>query len=221
MAAPPGSRTDVHREVVGPFEENTWFLRRKGGDEVVVIDPGDEAERLAAVIEGSGWKPVAIVNTHAHLDHVGAVAALRDRYRIPFALHPADVPTFRWAPIAAELYGVPPVEVCDVDRPLAGGETLDLAGLEIRVVLTPGHTPGHVSLLCDGRVFGGDCLFQGSIGRTDLPGGDTVTLMRTLEETFLALPDATIVHSGHGPDTTIGRERATNPFLADLGQNRL
>ena len=209
----PGTATDVAQIVVGPFAENTYLLRAKGGSESLVIDPGDEAERLIALIEESGTKPVAIINTHAHLDHIGAVAQLKDHYGIPFYLHPDDAPTLEQGPIASQLYGLPPVTVPSVDHALDDGQTLELAGLTLDVVFVPGHAPGHVAFLIDGRCFGGDCLFQGSIGRTDLPGGDMDTLMRSIRERLLPLPDDTIVHSGHGPDTTIGQEKRTNPFI--------
>ncbi len=209
----PGANTDVDHLVVGPFQENTWLLRAAGKPETVVIDPGDEAERLCAAIDAAGLRPVAIVNTHAHLDHVGAVAPLKAHYGIPFYLHPDDFGVLERGPASAMAYGLPPFEVATVDHELADGQRLALAGLSIDVVFTPGHCPGHVSLHVDGRCFGGDCLFAGSIGRTDLPGGDTATLMATLRDHFLTLPDETIVHSGHGPDTTIGDERATNPYL--------
>lgn len=212
----PGEATTVTQIVVGPFAENTYILHANGAKESLLIDPGDEAHVLEHAIERSGTTPVAIINTHGHIDHVGAIAALKERYGIPFYLHPDDVVTLEHAPMAAQLYGLPPITVPDVDHDLADGQRLELAGLSIDVMFTPGHAPGHVSFLVDGRCFGGDCLFNGSIGRTDLPGSDHAALMRTLRDRFLTLPDATIVHSGHGPDTTIAAERASNPFLTDL-----
>ena len=209
---------EVDSLTVGPFQENTFFVRGPGSTEVVIIDPGEEATRLQALIESHSWKPVAILNTHAHLDHVGAVVPLQEHYRIPFYLHPNEQPVLEAAPKAASLYGVRVPEIPKIDRHLSEGETLKLAGLEFQVLFTPGHTPGHVSFVLDDRVIAGDVLFNGSIGRTDLPGGHTETLLLSIRDRLLPLPDDFIVHCGHGPDTTIGRERATNPFLQNLEQ---
>ncbi len=206
----------VESFVVGPFEENCHVLRLSDRAETVIIDPGDEAPRLLAHFEKAGWAPVAILNTHAHLDHIGAVKALQERFKIPFHLHPEDLPTLGTAPQAAHMYGVPVPDVPRVDRHLAHGETLELAGLAIRVRHTPGHTPGHVCFVVADVVCSGDALFRGSIGRTDLPGGDTATLLASLANEFLTLDDSVKVYSGHGPVTTIGRERLHNPFLQGL-----
>ncbi|MFH1681785.1 MAG: MBL fold metallo-hydrolase [Candidatus Eisenbacteria bacterium] len=209
---------EVVRIVVGPFQVNCFLLGARGLPERVLVDPGDEPDRIATRIDSDGWKPVAIVNTHAHLDHIGGIHDLKERYGIPLLLHPADEPILRTAPEHARLLGVSEPSVPAVDRPLRDRETLDLAGLRLEVLHTPGHTPGGVSLALEGRVFAGDTLFQGSIGRTDLPGGSCETLLRSIRDRLLTLPDETIVHSGHGPDTTIGRERRSNPFLAGLSE---
>jgi len=210
----------VESFVVGPFEENCHILRRSDQSEIVIVDPGEEAPRLISHIEEAGWVPVAILNTHAHLDHIGAVSALQERFGIPFHLHPEDLPILEAAPHAARLYGVRVPVVPHVDRSLSHGETLELAGLSIRVRHTPGHTPGHVCFLVADVVCSGDALFRGSIGRTDLPGGDTETLFRSLANELLTLDDALKVYSGHGPVTTIGRERLHNPFLQGLPTGR-
>lgn len=209
----PSHITRVDTETVGPFQENTFFLRRGESPETVIIDPGEEAERLIAHMDAQHLVPVAIVNTHAHLDHMGAVVPLMRKYAVPFYLHPADLPILREAPEHARMFGVRIPEVPVVDGELADGEVLELAGLRIAVLHTPGHTPGGVSLNVDGRLFAGDALFNGSVGRTDLPGGDWDTLLDSLLNRIMALADETVVHSGHGPDTTIGHERRTNPFL--------
>jgi len=211
----PGSRTVVDGVTVGPFQENTFFLRLQDDDRVIAIDPGDEAPRLQDIIDQRGWKPVAIVNTHGHLDHIGAVAPLQERYGIPFYLHASDIPILEQSREDAAYFGVPEPAMPRVDHRLQHDQPLELAGLSLRVLHTPGHTPGGVSLCVDGRVFSGDALFLSSIGRTDLPGGHAETLLRSIHERLLTLPDATIVHCGHGADTTIGRERSQNPFLAD------
>jgi len=212
----PGANTDVHVEVVGPFQENTFFLRASEGREAVVIDPGDDPEVLIEAIESRELKPVAIVNTHGHIDHVTAVASLREHFRIPFYLHSADHFLLDHLERSAHTWGIPVPKTPEVDHRLDDFETLDLAGLRIEARPTPGHTPGGVSLVVDGRVFSGDCLFWGSIGRTDFPGGDTQTLLDSIKNQLLRLPDETIVHCGHGPDTTIGHERSHNPFLHNL-----
>ena len=209
---------DVRTFTVGPVQENCHIARRDGATEAIVVDPGDEAPRLLEAIDALGLEVAAILLTHTHFDHVGAVAPLARATG-------AEV----WCPeleleVLADIMrfvpwpGFGPFESYDAEHSVAGGERLELAGLEIDVLFTPGHSPGHVtySVPAEQAVFSGDVLFQGSIGRTDLPGGDTATLMRSLAELLDALPDETIVHPGHMGTTTIGRERATNPFLAQL-----
>lgn len=210
------SGTEVTCVAVGPFQENAFFLRPAGGVSTIVIDPGDEAERLFALVEGNGWEPVAVLGTHAHLDHMGAVEPFRRRYGVPYYLHEEDRFLLEGAPDHALMFGVAPPEIPKVDRRLEDGEILELAELNIAVVHTPGHSPGSVSFRVDGRFFAGDLVFQGSIGRTDLPGGDFETISRSLREQVLTLPDETVIHSGHGPDTTAGAERRSNPFLLQL-----
>lgn len=199
--------------VVGPFQENCHFIRRADRPETVIIDPGDEAAKLLHHLERQSLRPVAILNTHAHLDHIGAVEPLQQRFGIPFHLHPADLPTLQSAPESARMFGVPVPAVPQVDAELAHGQIVDAAGLAFAVRHTPGHTPGHVCFLVEDVVFSGDLLFMGSVGRTDLPGGNTVLLFASIEKELLTLDDATRVLSGHGPATTIGRERRHNPFL--------
>lgn len=198
---------------VGVFQENTFFLRRADRAETVIIDPGGEGGKLSALVRSHRWKPVAIVNTHGHIDHVGAVQPLKEEYRIPFYLHPDDEPILAASPEHARFYGVPEPAVPEIDRELVDGETLEMAGMKLRIIHTPGHTPGGVSIVTGDRVFAGDTLFLGSIGRTDLPGGDRERLIRSIRERLFALPGETIVHCGHGPDTTIGHEMKSNPFL--------
>jgi len=204
----------VRALVTGPFQENCYLVSADGGREAVVVDPGDEADRIAAALDELRLAPVLILNTHGHLDHVGAVQELRERFRIPFAIHPLDRFLLHDLDEQAALFGLSGYRDPEVDRELRPGETVEAAGVSFEVLFTPGHTPGHVSFRTGGAVFSGDCLFQGSIGRTDLPGGDAPTLKRTLREALLALPDDTKVFPGHGPATTIGEERRTNPFLA-------
>lgn len=203
----------VETIVTGPFQENTFLVAPGEGEEAVIVDPGDEADRIAACIEELSLRPVLILNTHGHLDHIGAVPDLRERYEIPFAIHPGDAYLLQNVNDHAALFGLSGYRDPIVDRDLVAGETVEAAGLEFEVLYTPGHSPGGVSFRVDGSVFVGDCLFMGSIGRTDLPGGDPAVLKRSLHDVLLALPDETRVYSGHGPATTIGQERRTNPFL--------
>jgi glyoxylase-like metal-dependent hydrolase (beta-lactamase superfamily II) len=200
---------------VGPFAENSYFLFDPDSREAVAIDPGDEADRLLDFVRREGLEVRAILNTHCHLDHVGAVSELKEATGAPFHIHPADRFLLDAVPSQAAFFGLRPPPVPYVDGYLAGGQTLDFAGgrIAIRVIETPGHSPGSVTFDAGGILLSGDVLFQSSIGRTDLPGGDHETLLRSIRERLLVFPDATLVYPGHGPPTTIGRERAVNPFL--------
>jgi hydroxyacylglutathione hydrolase len=208
---------DVRTFTVGPVAENCFVLRRDGADRGLIVDPGDEAERLLDAIGQLGVGIDAILLTHTHFDHIGAVAPVARATGAPVycpeieALVLRDV--MRWVPP-----GFGPFESYEPDELLAGGEKLELAGFEIDVLHTPGHSPGHLTYSIPGEsaLFSGDVLFQGSVGRVDLPGGDGPTLMRTLRELAEAFDDETVVHPGHMGVTTIGAERATNPFLGEL-----
>jgi len=203
---------EVHCLVVGPFQENTWYVTNEEQQQGVIIDPGEEAERITSLIEETGTKPVAIINTHGHLDHIGAVHALQEAYGLPFYLHPEDHFLIREYPEHAAMFGVPMQGLPEVTHSLQEGE-LTLGGLQWRCLHTPGHTPGGMSFLLNGELFAGDTLFAGSIGRTDLPGGDTEALLRSIQTKLLELEESITVHAGHGPDTSIGTEKRSNPFL--------
>ena len=200
---------------VGPVAANAYLLTDTATGATVVIDPGDEAPRLLAALAEAGHPPGEIWLTHAHFDHIGAVAGLREAHPVPVRLHPADAPLYDDAKRQAAWFGmsVRPPGVPAVD--LADGERLALGEHVFEVLHTPGHAPGHVAFYAPaaGVLFSGDALFRGSVGRTDLPLCDPAALEQSLRERLLVLPDETRVLPGHGPETTIGRERQTNPFL--------
>lgn len=209
---------DVRMFTVGPVAENCFIARRDGASEALVIDPGDEASKLTAALDALDLGVAAILLTHTHFDHVGAVAPLARETGaevwVPEIEKPvlADIMSFvPWA-------GFGPFESYDAEHTLAGGERLELAGLEIDVLFTPGHSPGHVSFSIPNEraVFSGDVLFQGSVGRTDLPGGDGPTLLESIRMLVETLPADTTVYPGHMGVTTLGAERETNPFLVEL-----
>ena len=201
---------------VGVAAENTWIARRDGSDTALLIDPGDEPQRIAAALEQLGVKTVeAILLTHCHFDHIGAVAPMARATGAPVYCPKIEVPLLEDIMRFVPWPGIGPFESWHADHTLEGGERLQLAGLDIDVLFTPGHSPGHVSYsIADERVLlSGDVLFQGSIGRTDLPGGDMQTLLASIDELLRTLPEDTRVHPGHMGMTTLGRERRSNPFL--------
>ena len=205
---------------VGMVQENCYLFRRQGLDRALLVDPGEEAPRLLRVLEELGVELEGILLTHTHFDHVGAVApvarATGAEVWVPAIEKPvlADINSFVPWP------GFGPFESWDAEHTLEGGERLELAGFEIDVLFTPGHSPGHVtfSIPDEHVVFSGDVLFQGSVGRTDLPGGDWPTLLRSIGTLLDALPAQTTVYPGHMGVTSLGAERASNPFLAELAR---
>jgi glyoxylase-like metal-dependent hydrolase (beta-lactamase superfamily II) len=209
---------DVRMFTVGPVAENSFLFRLDGSDRAVLVDPGEEADKLLAAIDQLGVKLDGILLTHTHFDHVGAVAPLARATGAEVWCPEIEVPVLADIMRFVPWPGFGPFESYDADHTVAGGERLELAGMEIDVLFTPGHSPGHVtySIPAEQALFDGDVLFAGSVGRTDLPGGDPATLMRSLAMLVEALPGETVVYPGHMGNTTIGRERATNPFLAQL-----
>jgi len=206
-----GSRLEVRQVPVGAFQANC-FLARSGRDSVV-IDPGAEPDRIAALLEAWETSPSAILLTHAHVDHVGAVAELVRRFGTPVYLHAADLPLYERAAEHGALFGVPVEAPPPPDAWFEHGQRVTFGGLTFDVRHAPGHSPGGVVLVGEGEAFVGDCVFAGSIGRTDLPGGDTDALLRSIHEQIFTLPADTRLYTGHGPATTVGVEAESNPFV--------
>jgi glyoxylase-like metal-dependent hydrolase (beta-lactamase superfamily II) len=210
---------DARMFTVGPVAENCFIVREKASTKAVIVDPGDEAEKLLSALDQLEIETVeAILVTHTHFDHIGAVAPVAKATHAPVWCPEMEVPVLANIMDFVPWPGFGPFESYDADHTVAGGETLELAGLTIEVIFTPGHSPGHVTYAIrdEGALFSGDVLFQGSVGRVDLPGGDWPTLLKSIETLVDSHPEDTTVFPGHGPVTTLGRERATNPFLREL-----
>jgi hydroxyacylglutathione hydrolase len=202
-----------HREV-GPLACNCYVVGDKASKQAIVIDPGGDAEDLAEAIVRMELVVVAIIATHAHFDHIIAAEQLRTLTGAPFYLHDADRVLLDWMQTSGRLFlGVDLPPPPDVDRSAPEGELLTAGEARFEILHTPGHSPGSISLLTDGAVFSGDTLFAGSVGRTDLPGGDMSLLLKAIDEKLLEFDDDLEVYPGHGPPTTIGEERRFNPFL--------
>jgi glyoxylase-like metal-dependent hydrolase (beta-lactamase superfamily II) len=213
---------DVRMLTVGPLEENAYLLRPAGGERALLVDPGEEAERLLGVIGELGVPLDAILLTHTHFDHVGAVAAVARATGAPVYVPELERDVLANINDYVRFPGFGPVESYEAEETVAGGERLQLAGLDVDVLFTPGHSPGHVTYSIDGEdaLFSGDVLFQGSVGRVDLPGGDWPTLQASIESLLERFDDDTRVHPGHMGLTTLGAERATNPFLTEIRAGR-
>jgi glyoxylase-like metal-dependent hydrolase (beta-lactamase superfamily II) len=210
---------DVEMLTVGTLAENCFLLRRQGADRILVVDPGEEAERILAAA-GEIGEVEAILITHCHFDHIGAVAPVAAATGAPVYCPAIEVPILADIMAFVPWAEFGPYESYEADETVAGGDTLQLAGLELDVVFTPGHSPGHVTYSVRGEqaIFSGDVLFQGSVGRVDLPGGDGPTLIESIGTLLDTHPDETVVHPGHMGITTLGAERASNPFLASLAR---
>ncbi|HEV7399083.1 MAG TPA: MBL fold metallo-hydrolase [Solirubrobacterales bacterium] len=206
---------DVRQLTVGSIAENCFVIHNEGAGKALIVDPGEEAERILAEVEKTGAEVEAILITHCHFDHVGAVAPVAKATGAPVYCPEIEVPVLADIMSFVPFAGFGPYESYDAEETVKGGETLELAGLTLDVVFTPGHSPGHVTYSVRGEeaIFSGDVLFQGSVGRVDLPGGDGPTLMRSIATLLDTHSPETAVYPGHMGVTTLGTERATNPFL--------
>ena len=207
---------DVRGFTVGPVQENSYIVRRQGASNAVIVDPGDEPDLLLKAIADLNVTLDGILLTHCHFDHIGAVAPVAKAMGAEVWCPELEVPLLTDIMSFVPWPGFGPFESWDPEETVEGGEQLQLAGFDIDVIYTPGHSPGHVTYAVDDALFSGDVLFEGSVGRTDLPGGDWPTLARSIESLLERYPDEQRVFPGHMGLTTLGRERATNPFLSEL-----
>jgi len=215
------SQLDVRMFTVGPVQENCYIVRRKDASGALIVDPGDEAPRLLAALESLGIDKVdAILITHTHFDHIGAVAPMAKATNAPVYCPELETEVLANIMDYVPWPGFGPFESYQADHTVAGGDSLEIAGLGLDVIFTPGHSPGHVTYAVrdEDALFSGDVLFQGSVGRVDLPGGDWPTLLRSIETLTNTFSPETTVYPGHMGVTTLGRERATNPFLRELAE---
>jgi len=211
---------DVQMLTVGQIAENCFLLRKESSDRALIVDPGEEPDRILAAVEEMGVTVDAILLTHCHFDHIGAVAPVAKATGAPVYCPEIETPILADIMAFVPWAGFGPYESYEANHTVKGGETVELAGLDLDVIFTPGHSPGHVTYSARGEnaIFSGDVLFQGSVGRVDLPGGDGPTLMRSIRSLLDSHPDETIVYPGHMGITTLGVERASNPFLLELAR---
>jgi hydroxyacylglutathione hydrolase len=211
---------DVRMFTVGPVQENTFIVRRDGSDRALIVDPGEEAPKLLGALDALGVTLDGILITHTHFDHVGAVAPIAEATGAEVWVPEIEKPVLADIMSYVPWPGFGPFDSWDAEHTVTGGERLELAGFEIDVIFTPGHSPGHVtySIPAEGAIFSGDVLFQGSVGRVDLPGGDWPTLLESIRTLVDTLPPETTVYPGHMGITTLGQERASNPFLHELAR---
>ncbi len=201
----------VHRLSVGPIEANCYIVDCGSG--ALVVDPGEEGERILRKVRELGLSVEAIVNTHGHFDRLGANAALVEGTGAPLMIHPADLLLLRSADENAAYFGLSIEPSPEPDILLDEGDTIEAGDTTFTVIHTPGHSPGGICLICDGCIFTGDTLFADSVGRADLPGGSLEVLLESIRQKLLILDDELTVYPGHGPETSLGREKSFNPFL--------
>jgi hydroxyacylglutathione hydrolase len=206
---------EVRWAVTGPFQENSYLLTCGETREAVLVDPGDDAEEIAAMVAAAGARVVGIYATHAHIDHIGAVADLQERYRVPTWVPEADRAWLQALPVQAQMFRLGPRRVPRVDHPLVDGQTISFGRVQGVAMATPGHTAGGTCLWFSGDqvLVTGDTLFVGGIGRTDLPGGDWDTIVRSIRDRLFTLPDDVTFYAGHGEPGRLGDEKRHNPFV--------
>lgn len=204
----------IDKFVVGSFEMNCYLVSDPVSEEAILIDPGDEADLLIHAVEDRNLLLKFIINTHCHIDHTGAVQQIKEYFKVPFYIHRSEQPLLSILPQQAQMFGLQLPQIPEVSQFIIDGQELSFGTLKGKALHTPGHSPGSLSLLFDNHLFVGDVLFYDSIGRTDLIQGDYEQLITSIKSKILTLPDDTVVHPGHGPETTIGRERQLNPFLS-------
>ncbi|HEY0838627.1 MAG TPA: MBL fold metallo-hydrolase [Vulgatibacter sp.] len=202
---------------VGPFRQNSYVIGDPETRDAILVDPGDEPEAIEALLRKEGLTPRYILNTHAHIDHVGAVHHFQQSLGLPFYLHPGDRDWLESLPLQARMFGVPSSPVPKVDRWIADGDVFQVGAKRVEVIHTPGHTPGGCCLFLpeDRILITGDTLFAGSVGRTDFPGGSTEQLLASIRDRLFPLGDDVVFYSGHGPASTLGDERRDNPFVGE------
>ena len=209
-------KINIHKITAGPFQENGYIVHGDDNLDCIIIDPGNSPELYIKEIGNNNLNPIAILNTHGHIDHVHAVQPLKEHYSIPFYIHKNEKMIIDHYPQGCLMYGMTPNEKPVVDHWLTNENSFTIGDYNLEIIQTPGHTPGGVCYQLNGDIFTGDTLFKGSIGRTDFPGGNYNTLMDSLKLLIEKIPGNTRVHSGHGYSTTIENEVLSNPFLIDL-----
>lgn len=211
-------QVQVHSLTYNPFAENTYILSAPGG-QCIIIDPGcyDQAERddLVAYITSNGLQPVRLINTHCHVDHILGNAFVAKKYNLGLEIHEGELPVLQAGPMVAGMYAIAYDKSPDPISYLKEGDVISFGGVDLQVLFTPGHSPASICLYnaIDGWVIGGDVLFHENIGRTDLPGGNFDTLIRSIKTKLFTLPNETVVYPGHGIETTVGYEKMFNPFM--------
>ena len=212
-------KLQVHSLITGPFQENSYILSEMLSKDCILIDPGDEAEKICYFIDSNKFNPIAIINTHAHLDHIGAVQEIRNKYNISFYLHYLEKPILESYPMSCRMFGITAKPIPTVDNWIQEGGELNIGIFKFYIIETPGHTPGGCCLLIEKLLFVGDTLFHGSVGRTDLPGGDWDMLEESLLYLMENVKSDVTVYSGHGIETNLRIEKEKNPFLISLKSN--
>jgi len=209
---------NIKRFPVGPLQANCYLLWDKAGGSTAIVDPGGDAEEIIAVIEEEKLRPVALINTHGHIDHIAANRAIKERYNIPLLIHTEDAICLTDPGLNLSAMGFGRLDSPPCDRELQDGDEISVGEITLKVISTPGHSPGGICLLIPRPaqpdiIITGDTLFAGGVGRTDFPGGSWEELMESIRNRLLSFPDETIILPGHGPHSTIGEERSSNPFL--------